>query len=90
MNLHSTQSYIITLPSTGYNNARPEVRTYTGQHFHSPLIVVFGPHVDTTCIACTPPDIIKPGDIVRYSSMRLRGDIIKMSKNDMFSNFFIF
>ena len=53
------------------NSARAEICAYARKHFRSPLIVEFGTYVDL--IACTPPDIIKPGDILRNPSGALEG-----------------
>ena len=52
-------------------SARAEICSYARKHFRSPKIVEFGTHVDL--IACTPPDINKPGDILRNPSGALEG-----------------
>ena len=51
--------------------ATAEICSYARKHFRSPYIVEFGTHADT--IACTPPDTIKPGDILRKPSGALEG-----------------
>ena len=35
-------------------------------------------------IACTPTKIIKLGDILKNPTVRFRGEMVKMSKNDIF------
>ena len=70
------------------DSARAKICSYTRKHFRSPKIVEFGTHVDL--IACTLPDINKPGDILRNPAGALEGEMVKISKNDNFSYFFQF
>ena len=45
------------------DSVRAEICSYARKDFRSPEIVALSINVDLT--ACTPPDIIRPGDILR-------------------------